>query len=146
VLFRVLYLFMIRLFGGLALLARSGASKDAEILALRHEVAVLRRQVARPNPDRADRALITALARLLPRHIRRHRIVTPGTLLARHRRLIKATLRPRASCRRRGVGGSRPGVPGRRCRTTGRCVFEHRVVVVIAKHRTDITLKARPLR
>jgi hypothetical protein len=47
------------------LLARSDASKDTEILVLRHEVAVLRRQVARPKPDWADRAVITALARLL---------------------------------------------------------------------------------
>jgi hypothetical protein len=50
----------------LALLARSDASKDTEILVLRHEVAVLRRQVARPKPDWADRAVIAALARLLP--------------------------------------------------------------------------------
>jgi hypothetical protein len=78
VLFRLLYLLMVRLFAWVALLAHSGASKDVEIMVLRHEVAVLRRQVARPKPDWADRAVIAALARLLPRSLRLHRIVTPG--------------------------------------------------------------------
>jgi transposase InsO family protein len=80
---------MIRLFGWLALLARSGAAKDAEILVLRREVAVLRRQGARPKPDWAGRATIAALTRFLPALLRQHRIVTPATLLAWHRRLLK---------------------------------------------------------
>jgi putative transposase len=89
VLIRLVYLAVSHLFAWLALLIRSDASKDVEILVLRHEVAVLRRQVARPKPHWADRAVFAALARLLPGRLRLHRIVTPGTLLAWHRRLIK---------------------------------------------------------
>jgi hypothetical protein len=80
---------MVRIFGWLAVLGLSEASKDVEIMVLRHEMAVLRRQVSRPEPDWADRAMPAALARLLPTRLRAHRLVTPGTLLAWHRRLLK---------------------------------------------------------
>ena len=85
----MLYLIFVRLASWMALLARSAASKDAELLVLRHEVAVLRRQHRKPKLDWADRAVLAALTRLLPRSLRSCRLVTPDTLLRWHRRLIR---------------------------------------------------------
>jgi hypothetical protein len=78
---RLLYLITVRVFAWLVLLGRSQGPKDAEIMILRHEIAVLRRQVARPAPDWADRAILAALVRHLPAVLRARRLVTPGTLL-----------------------------------------------------------------
>ncbi len=98
-----LYLIFRRLLDLLSLLPRSDAAKTAEILLPRHEISVLRRQVARPRRSWADRALIAGLSRLLPRNRRLGLPVTPETLLRWHRSLV---------ARRWTYPHRRPGRPG----------------------------------
>ena len=88
---RFAYLAVLRVFGWLALLARSDRAKDAEILILRHQVAVLQRQAGTPKLYWADRAILAALARLLPSsHLRQlHLIISPRTLLRWHAALVR---------------------------------------------------------
>jgi hypothetical protein len=74
---RLLYLIVLRVFGWIVLLTRSQTSKDVEILVLRHQLSVLRRQLTTPRPSWAERAILSALARLLPRHRRHQLFVTP---------------------------------------------------------------------
>src|SRR5947209_14252615 len=83
---RLLYLAFRRTTEWLALLTRGSAAKDVEILVLRHENAIRRRAKRRPRMDWADRATLAALIRLLPRPLRMHRIVSPATAVAWHRR------------------------------------------------------------
>jgi hypothetical protein len=88
---RFAYLAVLRALGWLALLARSDRAKEAEILILRHQVAVLQRQVKTPRLSWADRTILAALARLLPRrHLRQlGMIVSPRTLLRWHADLVR---------------------------------------------------------
>jgi putative transposase len=86
------YRLLVTVISWLVLLARSPASKDAEILTLRHEVAVLRRTNPRPRLSWSDRAVLAALTRILPRARRAHRILPPGMLLRWHRALVAASL------------------------------------------------------
>ena len=90
---RLAYLAVLRVFGWLALLARSDRAKDAEILIVRHQVAVLRRQIKTARLSSAGRAVLAALARLVPgRQLRQLRlIISPRTLLRWHASLVRRT-------------------------------------------------------
>jgi putative transposase len=78
-----------RQFELLILFGRSERTKELEILVLRHELQVLRRQVGRPRLGSADRALLAALSQLLPQRRRRSVLVQPATLLRWHRELVR---------------------------------------------------------
>jgi putative transposase len=86
---RWLYLIFCQVLGLVLLMGRTSATKDVELLVLRHEVAVLRRTNPRPRLDWADRAVFAALVGRLPRALRGHRLVTADTILRWHRRLVR---------------------------------------------------------
>jgi putative transposase len=88
VLSKLAYLTLCRSIQLLALLARGDAAKDLEILVLRHQLTVLRRQIQRPKLQPADRALLAAVSRVLPRPRWACFFVQPETLLRWHRRLV----------------------------------------------------------
>ena len=85
---RLAYLTLCRFIQLLAMLARGDAAKDLEILVLRHQLAVLRRQTPRPKLEPTDRALLAAISRALPRSRWSCFLVKPETLLRWHRRLV----------------------------------------------------------
>jgi putative transposase len=88
VLSKLAYLAVCRSMQALVLLARGDAANDLEILVLRHQLTVFRRQISRPRFEPADRALLAAVSRMLPRSVWSWFLVEPDTLLGWHRRLV----------------------------------------------------------
>ena len=84
----LVYLLLRQVLRMLTQLAQDGGAKEVELLVLRHQVAVLRRQVHRPDLQPADRVVLAALSRLLPRQRWAAFFVTPSTLMRWHRQLI----------------------------------------------------------
>jgi hypothetical protein len=105
VLMSIVYVLAQRLFSLIALRGRGEAAKDVELLILRHEVAVLRRQIVRSRLEPKDRVVLAALSRLLPRDRWHARIVAPSTLLRWHRELVA---RHWTHLQVRGSRGGRP--------------------------------------
>ena len=85
---RLVYQLLRQILQMLTQLARDNGAKDVELLVLQHQVAVLRRQVRRARLEPADRVVLAALSRLLPRDRWPIFLVTPATLLRWHRQLI----------------------------------------------------------
>ncbi|MGH2796625.1 MAG: integrase [Thermoleophilaceae bacterium] len=83
---------------------RSDVASDLELIVLRHQVKVLRRQVERPRLEPADRALLTALTRVLPRERRLVLLVTPQTVLRWHRELVRRKWTQPRQCGRPPLG------------------------------------------
>ncbi len=82
------YVVACRLFAFVLLLARGDRSKELELLVLRHELSVLRRQARRPQLAESDRLVLAALSRVMPRRTWQTFLVTPETLLRWHRRIV----------------------------------------------------------
>ena len=78
---QLLYLIFKQVLGLVVLMGRASSAEGVELLVLPHEVVVLRRANPRPRLDWADLAVFAALIRLLPKGLRSHRLVTPGTIL-----------------------------------------------------------------
>ncbi len=102
---KLIYEMFTKLPSWIALHARSDTANEIEILVLRHQLAVLQRRTPRPRISWSDRAVIAAIARLLPACRRRGLLVTPATILRWHRHLVRRrwTSQP--------VRAGRPAIP-----------------------------------
>ena len=86
---KLIYQMFTKLLSWMVLYARSDTTKEIEILILRHQLAVLQRRRPRPPISWSDRAVLAALARLLPARRRRGFLVAPAAILRWHRHLVR---------------------------------------------------------